>query len=215
MARVYSGEGGTVDINPPDLARLINDIVKSVTIASKIAAKKSLLDIREIVQGGIRDNTLGLNPLKQSTLTARAMGKTAGNFPARNKYAGIAPLNASGQTLRGIKINSDMLSLGFDEDATITYTNGNMQKVAEKQESGFTIRGTYSKKMLAYLHILFKKQFGERAKNNSGAARLGVAYTRAVEPRPAWERATQRAVPRIENNFATAIIDELAKKGLV
>jgi hypothetical protein len=216
VARVYTGSGGYVDVQPVSLAKLLNQIIPATVKGANKAAKQSLFDLRDAVRTGIKGNTLGLDPLKPSTLAARAMGKPAGNFPARNKISSTNPLLASGQTLRGIRVDAAALDLGFDSSATISYTRGNMGKVAEKHEAGFTIRGVYTKKMLAYLAILFKKQFGKRARIlGQGHAKVGVAFTRSVAPRPAWERATQKTIKKISNNFAMAIGMEFKNRGLI
>lgn len=216
MARVYTGSGGYVNVTPANLADLLNQIIPAVSVGAQLAAKQSLVDMRENIQGGIRDMSMGLKPLSPATLITRGEGKTSGNFPSRPSRNGIAPLLASGQTVKGIKINGSALSLEIDPSDSITYTRGNMSKVAEKHEDGFTIKGVYTKKMLAYLHILFKKQFGQKARIlGQGHTRVGVAYSRTVDPRPAWEIGTKRSIPQITQNFTYFISDELKKKGLI
>ncbi len=216
MARVYTGSGGYVDVQPGSLAKLLNQIIPATMKGANVAAKQSLYDLRDAVRTGIKQNNLGLDPLKPSTLAARKMGKPNGTFPARNKFSSTNPLLASGQTLRGIRVDAAALDLGFDSSATITYTRANMEKVAEKHEAGFTIRGVYTKKMLAYLAILYKNQFGKKARVfGQGHARVGVSYTRSVAPRPAWERATNKTIKKIGDNFVQAIGAEFKKRGII
>lgn len=229
MATIYSGAGGSVKMTPGNLPRSVAKIVNAVVKGAQKGGKKSLNDIRKMIQDGVKNNTLGLNPLKDATIAARKAGKDAGITPGRPRKFGDAPLNYTGQTLKGIQvfINSDSMSLGFDEAATISYTNSNMKNVAAYHEYGFTIRGTYTKKMLAYLHVLFRKQFGEKEHarkrfvqgrsdlSTRGRAHVGVSYSRKVEPRPAWARATEKAFPIVELNFRTAILKAIEQTGLV
>lgn len=227
MTTTYRGPGGSVEVNPVNLPRAVQRVVDAVIKGAKKGGKQSLIDIREMIQNGIRDNSLGLNPLKDSTIAARRAGKDGGAWPERPRKMNARPLDYTGQTVKGIKvnINNDVMSLGFDESATISYSKVNMERAAYYQEYGFTIRGKYTKKMLAYLHVLFRKQFGERehgrkrwAQNNklsTRGARVGMAYTRKVDPRPAWRKATIKAFPIVEINFRTAILNELKKTGLV
>ncbi len=220
MATIFKGPGGSVEMNPTNLPREIKRIVSAVVMGTKKASKQSLRDIKQSIQSGIRDNSLQLNPLKDSTLVARKFGKDTGATPSKPKKYGDKPLLYTGQTVKGIRveINGDSYSLGFDDSATITYSNSNMGYVAYKQEYGFTITGTYTKKMLAYLHVMFSKQKVRRKKlglTGSYGARVGMSFTRRVDPRPAWGNATERVFPTIEMNYKTAIIDALQKRGLL
>ena len=225
MATIYSGPGGSVTMTPVNLPQAMRRLVQATIRGAVKGGKQSLKDIKVILQDGIKNNSLGLDPLADSTKIARANPP-----PGRPRKLGSIPLLYSAETVRGIKvlINGNSMALDFDPGATISYNRSNMSKVAYYHEYGFTIRGTYTKKQLAYLHILFRKQFGKkiekernfvRARGWAGKGRegthIGVSYSRDVAARPAWERATQKALPIIEINFTTAIVKEIQKTGLV
>lgn len=215
MANTYSGPGGNVNVNPPNLNRLLNRLVKAVVNASEKAGKQSLKDIKVVIQDGIKNNTLGLMPLKDSTILARK-DPSAGRPRSYRKQ----PLMYSGETLKGIRVQvgGNSMSLGFDPGATISYNKQSMEYVASLQEHGFDIKGNYTKKQLAYLHILFrdgKRKSKDTRGDTSNKAKSGDGYTIKVEPRPAWYNATVKAIPIVEINFNVALYEAIKKIGLI
>lgn len=215
MANDYSGPGGSVKIKPPQLERLLNKLVKEVVSASQRAGKQSLKDLKVVIQDGIKNNSLGLLPLKDSTLLSR---KNPG--PTRPRSTRKQPLLYSGETMKGIrvKVNGDSMSLGFDEGATIYYNKQSMEYVASLQEHGFDILGKYTKKQLAYLHIIFRKGKNKSKdvinKDPSTKIKAGDPYTIKVEPRPAWYNATAKSLPIVLINFNVELAKAIQKLGL-
>lgn len=221
MANDYSGPGGSVKIHPPNLNRLINKIVKAVVTGSQKAGKQSLKDIKVIIQDGIKNNSLGLLPLKESTILSRK-NPSLGQAPLTGRPRSFRkqPLMYSGETIKGIrvKVNGNSMSLGFDEGATISYNKQSMEYVASLQEHGFNIKGSYTKKQLAYLHILFRngknKSKAVLSSNATAKAKIGEPYVINVEPRPAWYNATAKAIPIVKINFDVALSEAIRKLGL-
>lgn len=215
MANNYAGPGGSVNITP-GLNRMINKLVKAVVKGAQKAGKQSLYDMRDTLRDGIKNNSMGLAPLRPGTLLARK-----NPTPTKPRSTRDQPLYYSGETLKGIKvkINNTSMVLGFDEGATIYYNKQSMAYVASLQESGFPIQGTYTKKQLAYLHMLFRKD-SRTAKAKSADttpikdAKVGLDYDRTVPARPAWKIAEAKTLPKVETNFVTCISEAIQKLGL-
>lgn len=218
MANDYKGPGGSVKTTPPGLNRMIRRVVSAVVRGSKKAGKQSLYDIRDTIQQGIKGNALGLQQLKPLTLLARKNPPKGSNKPRSTR---TQPLQYSGETMRGIrvKISGSSFTLGFDEDATISYNQKSMAYVAALQEGGFDIHGTYTAKQLAYLHILFRRDNrSQKAKSKDTKAtenaKVDVSFSRHVPARPAWQIAEKKTLPKVADNFVTSITEAIQKLGL-
>lgn len=216
MATIWNNAGGSINSNPPDIAKAIRQLERAIKAGARKGAELSLYAVREQLRRGLQTNSLGLNPIKDSTRLTRLAGKTGGNYPARPRMTGTRPLWASGDTAKAIKINinNDVFIMGFDDGLKYTYSSGNVGKIADDQEKGFPIRGVYTKKMLAYLHILFKRKSKKDRNDLGGKVKIGMAYSRKVDPRPAWEKVSQKMQPMVLNTIEYHIIDQIKKTGL-
>jgi hypothetical protein len=216
MATIWSNAGGSITSNPPDIAKAIRQIERAVKVGARKGAELSLYAIREQVQRGLQSNSLGLNPIKDSTRQTRLAGKTGGRFPARPRVTGTRPLWATGGTARAIKINinNDVFIMGFDDGLKYTYNSREIGKTAKQQEDGYTIHGVYTKRMLAYMHILFKRKSKKDRNDLGGKVKVGMAYTRKVDARPAWEKVMQKMQPMVINTIAFHVVDQIKKTGL-
>jgi hypothetical protein len=225
MAVVFTGPGGRVTISPPGLIRKIATLPDTIR---KVVVRKALLELgtrqKNLVATGLRSGSFALAKLAPTTILARQVGKKTGLTPARPKSRSINPLYYTGTTIAGVSVKivgESLVVVGpsFDQ---IPYSGTPAILAATYQELGFRTRGKYSRKMLAYLHILFRKddERGSRAKEDSarkskkGGARVGTGFSRNVPARPVWELSRQRVGKEAPAVFREHIKTALVASGL-
>lgn len=215
MSTTWKNAGGSISSNPPDLVRAIRQLERAIKRGAKKGAELSLYAIREQLQRGLHSNSLGLNPIKDSTRATRLAGKKDGIWPSRSRLTGTNPLWATGTTARTItiKMHNDAFIMGFEDGLTYSYNKASIGKTAEDQEKGYTIKGTYTRRMLAYLHIIFKKR-GAYSRIPRGSIRVGASFTRRVDPRPAWATIQERMAPTVLNTISYHIVKQIKQTGL-
>lgn len=218
MAIIWRNAGGSIESTPVNLNKALKQLERAIKAGAKKGAELSLYAVREQIQRGLQSNSLGLNPISASTRATRLAGKSDGIWPPRNRLTGTNPLWATGTTARKIqiKMHNDVFIMGFDEGVNFTYNKYSVGLAAKKQEEGYTIRGTYTRRMLAYLHILFKKRGPVgRLVSSRGGIRVGAEYSRRVDPRPAWSIVWARMQPTVLNTVAYHIVKQIKQTGLV
>jgi hypothetical protein len=216
-----TGPGGRLVFTPPDLVKQLEDLPINLR---KRAIRKGLLQLgkrqKQIVSTGLRSGTFAIASLAPSTILARQIGKKAGITPARPTSKSTYPLHYTGETARGITVSivNDALVVVGPSFEPISYSGTAAIRAATYQELGFRQRGKFTRKSLAYLHILFRKddERGARAREDSArgskknGARVGTGYTRNVPARPVWDLARRQVAGE-----APAIMREHVRMALV
>jgi hypothetical protein len=223
---VFAHQGVTtkIIITPTDLIKQVQTLGKK----HQHVVKRLLVNIAKIGQQayrvGVTTNAFNLKPLAESTLRSRIRGKLAGTGgPAKPRSRGGIPLRYSGQTVRAYRIrrqSSFHIVLGFTPGETIRYSPGaSVKDIAENvHETGKSLRVRYTARMLAYMHILFRKtgQRGARAGEESAGRgkrprRVGVSVNRRIPARRALKHvalAIQKRMPTELRNARKELRDQ-------
>lgn len=217
MPTVFSGPGGRITFSTPKLIDKIRGVGTIIRAGTAKGIKEIAETYKKDISSGIRSGSLGLAPLAPATIRARLSGKTAGLTPARPIKRGTVPLNYTGVSAKAIavKMRSEIVyEVSQPDNARIGYSRASMRDVAGYQEKGFVRRGRFTKEMLAFLHILFRKQGGRTRPLAQGKARIGAAYTSNVPSRPAWKKAREKLQPRVPGIMRRNLIAAFNRAGL-
>lgn len=209
------GSGGSITSTVRQPFFLIRRIVKGVVKGAEEGAKRSLYSIAGVYREGLKRGALELAPIKNSTFTTRVFGKRAGVYARRPKNAGTRPLFYTGHLAGGlvVKIAPPVYSLGFPEGAVEPYSKFSLSSLSAVQSRVHSIRGVYTRRQLAFLHWLMRKSGGDASKervdwarrHGNAGVRVGTAYSRTVQARPALAQATMHSLPLIRFHFETAL----------
>lgn len=217
MPVIFSGPGGYVSVSTPNLPGKIRGLKTVIRKGAISAAREIAENYQDALSKGIRSGSLGLTPLTPDTIRTRVMGKTAGATPAKPSKRGTNPLNYTGVSVGAIRVkmrSTAVVEVSQPDNAFIGYSRTRMQDAAKYNEGGFNRRGRFTKKMLAYLHILFRKQRGKRMGPLPGAARVGAAYHSSVAKRPAWSIVREKIAPSVPGTVRSNVSDAIKKSGI-
>lgn len=217
-----SKRGHLVVMDPKDLDaqfHKLGAIARSVTVAAlKAIAEFAMKTYRD----GIRQNSFGLEALSPTTLFARRVGKEPGKTPGRAPTGRKTPLYYSGTSMRNVRVARTgplQFEVGIEPSITIAYTGRNARTNADFHERGGRARGKYTRRQLAFLHIVFSNRSsrGKRAREDAArrrrtTARVGLNYTRRIPSRPAMEatRLATRAYTKKRLAEARAQLQQLS-----
>lgn len=224
---VISNVGITIKFSPNNF---LKGLKKGSSIVRKIneATVKDLSNqIRVRVREGVETDSLRLRDLSQDTIVTRRKGKLPGTTPARPRKHGEKPLFYTGQTVKNITVRFKtpvLAEVGGNPNARSSYSTGkSFAETSAFQERGFTRRFTFTKRMLAYLHILFRNNSGrgQRAREDASRrnrkgqpARVGVTYSKKVLPRPAYARAVIAVRRNVKPTFRKYFLKYFKEAGV-
>jgi hypothetical protein len=212
---LQSRPGGIMTTDPLNLDKHVlklGAIARSVLIKAMTNAMK---DAEKIYKEGVKGGSLNLKDLSPTTLRFRKRGKEkAGLSPARPKSGSTVPLFYTGfshDSVRVKRIGPTSVELGMDPSRTIPYSGINVRGNAQIHERGAKPKGRYSRKQLAFLHIMFRRpgSRGRRAREDQSRAakrpaRVGMGYSRKIPARPAFQRTRTRVRPMAEKHMRNA-----------
>lgn len=221
MGVVFAGPGGRVVMTPTNIPGRIKALPQRVRFGMRNAMGILAQRQKELIQTGIRSGTFAIPKPEPLTIRTRQAGKPSGLSPRKPKSGSDKALLYSGETTESIQITlvgETLVVVKLPTSQLISYSRGRMLAVANFQELGFTRRGRFSKEMLAYLHILFRKKEGRgrrsreegaRRSRGSGVVRAGVSYADNVPARPVWDlsrRQVLKEAPPIFNRELDRVV---------
>lgn len=218
----------------PGWERWLHDtgvLMKHATRATDRAGARLVRRFREDdVIGATRGGAAGLAPIHPHTWKTRAHGKPAGIWPARSPVAGTAPMWATGETLRALRITRRLSGRSVTYDVAIrpgaTSSTGrlgarSLQATLARHETGFPrmVIIPVSVQMLRYLHSLLGVRGASSRHRQTSApvsTRISVdkyVIVRLMAPRPVLGKAYERLLQRQPEEWNTYFFQELRRAG--
>lgn len=180
-----------------DLKRFATQIEKVSQPVVEWAAKIALKRYQEAYQG--KSPHAAVSALRNKTRTWRNVGKLAGGpgsktpwvVPKSNRRH---PLNRTGALWHGLEMKKEKRAtyrIQFNKSKRNPEGSKTLQDVANMQESGWVATFRVSRRMMAYLHVLFNAVRSKKGYTPNGDQQTGISFSVRYPARPVFGMTTE------------------------